>query len=480
MEIFGQAWLDAWRAEINQDPVYADKGARWSGPVMLRVWPAGDRSRTRAVWLDLDDGRCHAARPAGPDDRGTAALVIGAPLENWARVLGGEFDPVAGLMAGKLKLEKGNILKVLPFADGARAMLAAATRVGGELPDLASDGAPGADPSAETGGSAEAGGTATADGSANGRSADADGTASAGGREPSPAVAPARGFRTTRAEGLRHDSFPMRLWHKAKKLGAWDPRDVDFSRDAADWARLEADEQDILLRLTTLFQAGEEAVAVELLPLIDAVASQGHLEEEMYLTSFLYEEAKHVEVFRRFLDEVAEIDRDLSAFLTPAYVEIFERELPAAMGALRSDRSAIALARAAVTYNMIVEGVLAETGYHAYVTVLDRRGILPGTREAVTLVKRDESRHIAYGLYLLSRLGAEGGDAVWSTIDERMEALLEPALQVVRDVFDAYEVMPFDLELADFLDFGLDQFRHRVSRLATARREGGFVTDTSV
>lgn len=138
MEIFGPEWLDAWKAQINDDPVYREKGARWSGPVMLRVWPDQDRARTRAVYLDLDGGECRAARLAGPDDLAAAALVIGAPLDNWERVLAGELDPIAGLMAGKLKLEKGNLLKVLPFADGARAMLKAATRLGGDLPDLTS------------------------------------------------------------------------------------------------------------------------------------------------------------------------------------------------------------------------------------------------------------------------------------------------------------------------------------------------------
>ena len=56
-----------------------------------------------------------------------------------------------------------------------------------------------------------------------------------------------------------------------------------------------------MLRLTSMFQAGEEAVVLDLLPLVAVVAAEGRLEEELYLTSFLWEEAKHVETFRRFL-----------------------------------------------------------------------------------------------------------------------------------------------------------------------------------
>ena len=60
-----------------------------------------------------------------------------------------------------------------------------------------------------------------------------------------------------------------------------------------------------------LFQAGEESVTLDLLPLILAIANEGRLEEEMFLTSFLWEEAKHTDFFSRFLAEVAGVTDDL-------------------------------------------------------------------------------------------------------------------------------------------------------------------------
>jgi ribonucleoside-diphosphate reductase beta chain len=276
-------------------------------------------------------------------------------------------------------------------------------------------------------------------------------------------------FRSTSAAGLDHRSPPMRLWHKAKKLGTWDPRDIDFTQDARDWARLSDEERDVLLRLTSLFQAGEESVTMDLLPLIMVIAGEGRLEEEMYLTSFLWEEAKHVEAFRRFLDEVAGERTDLSRFHTPSYLRIFTDELPAAMGRLRVDASPAAQATASVTYNMIVEGVLAETGYHAYDRLLQRNGLMPGMQQVVTHLRRDEARHIAYGVYLLSRLVAEHGDPVWEAVEARLEQLLEPALGVVGELFAAYDEMPFGLRLEEFSDFALSQFGKRVARLERAR-----------
>ena len=73
-------------------------------------------------------------------------------------------------------------------------------------------------------------------------------------------------YTTTSARGLRTDSVPMRLFQKAKRLGTWDPMALDFSNDRADWLNLSEVERDFLLRLLALFQAGEEAVTIDLLP----------------------------------------------------------------------------------------------------------------------------------------------------------------------------------------------------------------------
>jgi ribonucleoside-diphosphate reductase beta chain len=278
-----------------------------------------------------------------------------------------------------------------------------------------------------------------------------------------------RTFRSVGPSGLDHSLLPMRLWQKAKRLGVWDPAAIDLREDAAHWQRLTPEERDLLLRLTSLFQAGEESVTLDLLPLIMTIAAEGRLEEEMYLTSFLWEEAKHVESFRRFLDEVAADRSDLSRYHTPNYLRVFGEALPEAMQRLQTDRSPVAQAEASVTYNMIVEGVLAETGYRAYDALLQRNEIMPGMQQVIVHLRRDESRHIAYGVFLLSRLVAEHGDPVWNAIERRLDALLEPALGVVGEMFAAYDVMPFGLRIEEFTEFALKQFQARVGTLERAR-----------
>jgi ribonucleoside-diphosphate reductase beta chain len=274
-------------------------------------------------------------------------------------------------------------------------------------------------------------------------------------------------FATT-TRGLKRDLPPMRLYEKAKKLGIWNPSELDFSKDRADWENMSAPEQDLIWRLCGMFVSGEEAVTLDLLPLIAVIAAEGRIEEEMYLTTFLFEEAKHTDFFQRFLDEVAGSPPDLSRYHDDNYRFIFYDALPAALQNLRQDSSPSAQIRASVTYNMVVEGVLAETGYHAFFSMLERNNLMPGLRKGISLLKQDESRHIAYGIYLLSRLVAvEPG--LWDELQTAMNTLLPAAIGVIGDTFAAYEIVPFGLVEEDFINFAMDQFSKRSERLEKAR-----------
>lgn len=277
-----------------------------------------------------------------------------------------------------------------------------------------------------------------------------------------------RVFATTSERGLNHELLPMRLYHKAKRLGIWDPKELDFTKDREDWKTFTPAEQDWILKICSLFQAGEEAVTRDLLPLIRVAASEGRLEEEMYLTTFLFEEAKHVESFRRFFDEVAEYRGDLAGYHKENYRKIFYEYLPQAMERLIHDPSPEAQAEASVTYNMIVEGVLAETGYYAFYNALAKQGKMPGLIKLVDYLKRDESRHIGYGTYLLSRLIAEH-DTVWKTINKRMGELLPYAIGVINELLGDEKPYPFGLEPDDFVQYASKQFQIRMDVLERAK-----------
>ncbi len=121
---------------------------------------------------------------------------------------------------------------------------------------------------------------------------------------------------------------------------------------------------------------------------------------------------------------------------------------------------------------MIVEGVLAETGYTAYYTVLETHAILPGMQHLVRSIQRDEARHVAYGVYLLSRLVAEHGDTVWDVIEARMSTLIPVVLQHVQQTLRPYsDRVPFGVSADDFVTVGMQRFNKRFKRIETARTQ---------
>ena len=147
------------------------------------------------------------------------------------------------------------------------------------------------------------------------------------------------------AGGLNWDSLPLKLF-AGGNAKFWNPADIDFSRDRADWERLTETERHYATRLCAEFIAGEEAVTEDIQPFMAAMRAEGRLGDEMYLTQFAFEEAKHTQVFRMWLDAVGITD-DLHEYLedVPTYRTIFYEELPASLNALSSDPSPAAQIR---------------------------------------------------------------------------------------------------------------------------------------
>lgn len=276
-----------------------------------------------------------------------------------------------------------------------------------------------------------------------------------------------RKILTTSTRGLMEDSLPYRLYQKAKRFGVWNPADLDFQQDAVDWQKLSAEQQDDILRLISQFQAGEEAVTLDLLPLIMAIAKEGRLEEEMFLTTFLFEEAKHTEFFRLVLNAINAKD-DLSHYHTKTYKTIFYEILPAAMERLVTDQSPEAIAEASTVYNMFVEGVLAETGYYSFYQALESQGIMPGLLKGIGLLKKDESRHIGYGTFLLQRLICEH-PPLFDTVANKISELTPLAIALNQEGIDGREVSSFGGDPEDIMNFTYKQLSVRMEILARAK-----------
>jgi ribonucleoside-diphosphate reductase beta chain len=271
---------------------------------------------------------------------------------------------------------------------------------------------------------------------------------------------------------LDRGSLPMRLWKKALRLGTWNPYQIDLSVDRRHWQALSTDLRRRVLQLCVLFRFGEEAVTRELLPLMHVVAAEGRLEEQLYLTSFLWEEAKHVDFFSRFFEEVAGDSGDLTEYYHPVHECIFEHELPNALQALKADSSPEAQVRAVVTYHFVIEGVLAETGYHVFGRMLSREMILPGLRRALTLLRRDEARHTAFGMYFLGRLITEFGNRAYRAFLDRMGELKQVVENSTRQFMSLCGSNgAFGVSDEEMVQYSQRRFANRIKQILTIRTE---------
>ena len=272
-------------------------------------------------------------------------------------------------------------------------------------------------------------------------------------------------FISTRSGGMDFNSFPYQLYQKAKRAGTWNPESIDFSKDKKDWEQMSFEQKEEIRARLSLFLAGEEAVTIDLLPLMMVIAKEGRLEEELYLTTFLFDEAKHTEFFRLVLNTLGETG-DLSHYQQPAYRKIFHEMLPESMNRLLSDSSPEAIADASTIYNMFVEGVLAETGYVSFHEGLDKSGLMPGLMKGIGYLKSDESRHISYGTYLLQRLISEK-PSLFDRIIKKMEELAPYGLEIV----SRYETgkSPLGVDMKKIRNFAEKQLKVRMEILARAK-----------
>lgn len=277
------------------------------------------------------------------------------------------------------------------------------------------------------------------------------------------------GFHSLRAGGVNWESLPLRLFDKGNAK-FWNPASIDFSQDVSDWQGLTDEEKQSVAMLCAQFIAGEEAVTEDLQPFMAAMSAEGRFADEMYLTQFVYEEAKHTQVFRLWMDAVG-LTEDLHRHVqeNPGYRAIFYEALPEALNTLHSDPSPANQVRASVTYNHVVEGTLALTGYFAWNKICRSRGILPGMQELIRRIGDDERRHMAWGTFTCRRHVA-ADERHWEIVRERMDELLPHAVtQINWRPEDAPDEMPFALDMDELTAYASDRADRRLGAISAAR-----------
>ena len=226
----------------------------------------------------------------------------------------------------------------------------------------------------------------------------------------------------------------------------WDPyEDISEADIEADCEKMIADEDlteaefEEFMLVLALFGAGEEAVTEDLAPMMLALED---INDQMFISSQIYEEAKHTQFFDRYWRNVvlpvAE-ERGFEAtyptnqrFFDDGYIQLFDKN-EAAMECLLTDNTPENRAKAYCHYHLVVESVLAQTGYYGLTStfspggddVIAQRDLphLEGLVQGVTYIRSDEGRHVGFGMQKVQRLIAEEGvdpQVVRETLQELM------------------------------------------------------------
>jgi ribonucleoside-diphosphate reductase beta chain len=245
-------------------------------------------------------------------------------------------------------------------------------------------------------------------------------------------------------------SFPLYLF-QASQERAWTAAEIDYSREGEHWASLNDDEQTLLGRLIAGFRLGERGVTHELAPLLAVVRDEKRLDEELYITAQIFEEARHVEFFERWLQAALPGVWGVDLPYPELRGDLFGAHLPEVMRSLNDDRSLRNQLRAVMMYHFYIEGIGAESAYPLFFSVFEKTGLFPALAEGIRLIRRDEARHIAFGTYYLQRLLEENSE-LKEAFEEECSVIETYLDSSGRDPFEPFEGrnVPFGLEPGKF------------------------------
>jgi len=211
----------------------------------------------------------------------------------------------------------------------------------------------------------------------------------------------------------------------------WSPWDINMSTDREQWKAME-DRSLVSFVLGSLMVA-EERITTKFSGLVGANGSE---EEITFLATQQVDEARHMQFYARFQDEVVSEPAVIAVHVerareqvSPAFQTIFDDKLVAAHERLLANPGDIAAKVSFVTiYHLILEATLGLTTFEFSTRFMNRESLLPGFVEGYTKIHHDEHRHIGYGIWFLRQAVAEHsgtGDVVRGSLRELLPAIAE-------------------------------------------------------
>ena len=213
----------------------------------------------------------------------------------------------------------------------------------------------------------------------------------------------------------------------------WNPFEVDLDRDKGQWAALAAEDRELIYWVLAQLMVAEERITTKFSGLVGAYGDE---EEATFLSTQQVDEARHMQFYARFQDEVIADPGTVSAHverareeLTPAFRKIFDGALVQAHEELvAAPRNLAAKVRFVTIYHLILESTLGLTTFRFATEYLNREELLPGFVEGYSHIHHDETRHIGYGVWFLResvRGHEEAAEAVRQTLRDLLPSVAE-------------------------------------------------------
>src|SRR3954471_23649473 len=236
-----------------------------------------------------------------------------------------------------------------------------------------------------------------------------------------------------------------RRWEDAQ----WSPFDVDLEVDRRQWPGLDETQRGLVYFALSSLMVAEERITTKFSGLVGAHGSE---EEATFLATQQVDEARHMQFYARFQDEVladpgaiADHVERARAQLSPPFARIFDEALVQAHEQLVANPAdAVAKVEFVTTYHLVIEATLGLTAFNFITRYFEGQGLLPGFVEGYTRIHHDEQRHIGYGIWFL-REAVSHDPALAESVRDTLRKLL-PAV--------ATALSPPDSEGVDFEALG--------------------------
>jgi len=286
-------------------------------------------------------------------------------------------------------------------------------------------------------------------------------------------------YDATRPTQLDEDEKGFRYYRNAVERH-WDPQDIDLSVDRENVSKLPDEVFEQLHVSLAKFGAGEQSVTEDLSPLAVVLSD---VEDQMFVTTQLYEEAKHTDFFDRYWKQVIHPEEDARGWertspLDPKwfdddYVELFDRN-DEAMALLLTDDTSENRAKAYCHYHLVIEGILAQTGYYGLTKVwgpqVEEYPELPGLVEGINLIRQDEGRHVGFGMAKLRDL-VQSGEVDAELLDEtvgELVLLVQGTLTPDEEEQAALDELPQVLDDDELTEYAIGKHTERMGQITDA------------